>query len=105
MSFKDQLTADLDAVFFNTEEFADGATLTTGSGASAITTSISVFIDKGYRETQGVENYSISALCKTSDVTAVRPGDTVALAGITYKVLGPPEHSSDGTSTLYLTED
>jgi hypothetical protein len=102
MALKDQLLTDLTSVFFNTDEFATSATFTRGTTAPA---TINVILDKGYQATEGAENYAITALCKTSDVVAAKAGDTLVIGSITYKVLGPAEHTADGTSLLYLTED
>lgn len=81
MSFKDQLTADLDAVFFNTEEFAETATY---NG-----TAISAIWDDGAnlaRISEGVEAEAVIEV-KASDVPAPVLRDIVIRNGVTYRVL------------------
>lgn len=45
MSFRDSILADLDTVFFNSEEFADGATYTPVGGGDGV--AVTVLLEEG----------------------------------------------------------
>lgn len=80
-TFKQDILADLDDVFFDTDEFASAATF---KG----TTAINVIFTNAYRIVNDVESYGPQALCKTSDVSSAVHGNTLAVGGVTYYVIG-----------------
>ena len=102
MTLLNQILLDLDSTVFNQADTAREAIFTRGS-AAPVTTNVVVF--KNFQQTQGMENYQITALGKTAVFSAARAGDTLLINGITYKILGPAEHGGFGVTKLYLTED
>lgn len=108
MSFKDQLSKDLDDVFFNDTEFTDPATFTGIAGPVLI----SVYFDEeddvvfsGRGDLDSDVSASVpSVTCKSADVTDAEHGDTVEVNSTTYYVIDmdPP---FNGTRKLYLSKD
>jgi hypothetical protein len=52
----------------------------------------------------GVESTNPSALCKTSDVSATKHGDTLAISGKTYYIIGVQPDGA-GITRLILSEN
>lgn len=101
MTLAADLLTDL-TVFFNSDEFAVSATYTP-SGGSAKT--IKVIWDKDDAALMGMAGTRITCIAKTSDVSAAKPKETVAIGGTTYKIKEPPVHSTDGTTFIELGID
>lgn len=101
MTLAADILTDLTA-FFNTDEFAVSATYTPSGGAAK---TIKVIWDKDDAALMGMSGTLITLIAKTSDVSAAKPKETVAIGGTTYKIKEPPIHSTDGTSRLELTID
>lgn len=84
------------SVFFSTDDFAVAAT---HNG----TTTVNGIFDKLYLETDagigGVQGNQPVFVCKAADVSAVAHGDTLAISGTTYKVVGV---EPDGTGLVLL---
>ncbi|HIJ26196.1 MAG TPA: hypothetical protein HPP79_11020 [Gammaproteobacteria bacterium] len=82
MSFTEDLTP-----FFDTDDFADTATLTIGGGAGV---SINVIFNKEWdQERLGDAPFSgVSAVatCQSSDLDGVNSGDTLAISATTYTI-------------------
>lgn len=79
MTLKTDITADLDDVFFDTDEFAEEITY---NGAS-----INAIVEYGVNLTHG-ETAAAQAqiLVKKADVSAPQPRDTVVIGSTTYTV-------------------
>jgi hypothetical protein len=102
MTLKTDMIADLDNVFFNTDEFAVAAIYTPTGGTA---TSIKVLFHDEYDELSGVENYRYWIEAKTSDMPAAKIDEPIVIEGITYKIKEPPHHTDDGTSIIELKID
>ncbi|NJK40577.1 MAG: hypothetical protein HC934_02940 [Acaryochloridaceae cyanobacterium SU_2_1] len=87
--------------FLNTDEFAVEATLSINGVASTI----KVIFDLAYEFSSiDAEGRSITALAKSSDLTALRHGDTLIIAPNTYSVVGiQPE--AEGTFTELILKE
>lgn len=101
MTLAADLLTDL-TVLFNTDEFAVSATYTPSGGTA---TTIKVIWDKDDGAVLGMAGTLITVVAKTSDVSAAKPKETIAIGGTTYKIKEPPIHSTDGTTRLKLTID
>lgn len=95
---------DLD-VFFNTDEFAQGAIYTRYGYAP---TTIRVIFDRTTADSEGqgmsIENNQPSVLTKSSNVLYASNRDTLALNGITFKVVDKDEDGT-GLATLRISKD
>lgn len=101
-TFLDQTLDDLSVFFDVTGGFAKNATYTPAGGAS---TTIPVIFDQDDLSEMGMESSRLYCEAKTSDVIAAKPGDTIVIAGTTYKIKDPPRHTANGTSEIELTID
>lgn len=101
MSLGNLITSDLD-IFFSSDGFAVQATY---EGRI-----INVIFDSEYQALEmlgggvGVESSSPSALCKTSDVSNAKHGDTLTISGTTYYVTGV-QPDGTGITRLLLSKD
>lgn len=100
MTLKDTIEADLN-VFFDTKDFAQSATYTPAGGQAK---TINCIFDDAFAAVQGVESSDPQVLVKDSDVIDVKHGDTLAVAGTTYKVRGIHPDGT-GITTLILSKD
>jgi hypothetical protein len=89
------------AAMLNTD-IAKDASYTPTTGAAK---SIRVFYNKQDGSLLGLEGYHIWIEALTSDMSAAKPGETVTVEGVTYKIKAPPVHDGDGMSTIELSED
>ncbi|MCK9570061.1 hypothetical protein M0R72_14050 [Candidatus Pacearchaeota archaeon] len=96
------LLDDLSIFFDATSGFAVPAIYTPAGGAPQ---SINVIFDKEAAPEIDMIASRIYCEAKTSDVIAAAPGDTIKIAGVTYKIKDPPHHTATGTSYLELTID
>jgi hypothetical protein len=94
------MAADLDSVFFNTDDFAESCTYTPAAGSAVV---ISVIFDKLYDGQSGVGSFRYFCTAKTADVSAAKPGETMVIGGVTYKIKDPPHNTNDGTSEIELS--
>lgn len=89
------------STFYSTDDFAVAATLT----HDGVSTSINVLFSNPFRamnpETGALETTAPMARCKTSDVSASVQGDTLAIAGTTYYVIGI-QPGEDGLETVLI---
>ena len=101
-TFLEQMVDDL-AVFFDvTGGFAQNAVYTPAGGAAA---TIPVIFDRDEIPEMGMESARLYCEAKTTDVSAAKPGDTLVIDSVTYKILNPPRHSASGISEIDLTID
>lgn len=101
-SFAQSLIDDLDVFFDPSGGFAVTAVYTPAGGAAR---NINVIFDKdAMPELEMIAN-RLYCEAKTSDVIAAAPGETIQIAGVTYKIKEPPHHTATGTSTIELTID
>lgn len=101
MTLKTQITTDLD-VFLNDDEYADEGTYTPTVGA-AVTGN--VILDQDYDGSEGVGSYRYFAYAKASFLGSAKPGDSVAIDGVTYKVKNPPDVDGTGMCIVELSID
>jgi len=97
MSFIDNLARDLDQVFFNTDEFADGTSHSSGMYRG-------IFMSKSEVVLDGVVTYVPSVTLKSSDSANIANGDTVSVNGKPYTVVDRVSQHTD-IETLYLSTD
>ena len=87
MSLLDIIDNDLDAVYFNTDDFAKDATWTPDGGSA---TAIKVIFDDEYTGTNigtgEIDNADPMVRIKSSTVSAVSQGDTIIVDTVTYYV-------------------
>ena len=100
--FAQQLIDDLDIFFDPTGGFAVTAVYTPAGGTPR---NINILFDKEAMPEMGMIANRIYCEAKTSDVIVSAPGDTIQIAGVTYKIKEPPHHTAAGTSLLELTID
>lgn len=99
MTLKDQIAADLAAVFYATDDFADAGTYTPVGGSPVACTVLvnhDVLIQAdGYDVSVATLGTTISAM--VAEVGTPARGDTIALAsGTTYTVQRIERYSEDG---------
>lgn len=88
-----------------------GADITVGDPEPTATpeypepSTIMVLFDKIDGAMLGMEGTLITVTAKTADVAAAKPGETLAINGVTYKIKSPPVHDAHGTTTIDLTID
>jgi len=87
------LIGDLD-IFFNSEEFAEEATLVGGEKIKVL------FNRNAEVGLMGIESAKIIIEAKTSDVVSLITGDWIAIGEILYYVI---KNEPDGTGVSYLT--
>lgn len=77
------------ATFVSTDEFGDAATYTlAGGGVTALSGIFSTPWAEGHRNTPGLATAKPEFVCRTADLPAgAKPGDTLAVAGFTHRVL------------------
>jgi hypothetical protein len=102
MTLATQLLSDLAAAFFNSDEFAVSAALTSGG----TTRTIAVIFDAPTRVIDPVTGIAVeirdySCLAIATDVAAVIHGDTIVINGVTYAITGV-EPDGTGVTTLIL---
>lgn len=93
MTLRDQIAADLPAIFYNEDEHAEQATY---NGASIL-----VVEDGGQSRTTNVPGVYVPGMSirvMATDVPAAKPGDKVLLRAVTWYVATPP--ISDGGEWL-----
>lgn len=83
MTFKTQLAADLDTVFFNADEFADAATYTPHSGAAQPVTLVRSEEDQSLTDPEAPGD-SMIVLARVSEITTPARGDIFMIAGETW---------------------
>ena len=66
---------------------------------------IKVIFDKDYDPLSGVGGFRYHCLAKTADVLNAKPGETLVIDSVTYKIKEPPHHTGDGTSEIELSSD
>lgn len=98
------LTADLDIYF---ADFGAAASYTPSGGQAA---ALKVIFDNAHQTLDmlgggvGFESAGPQALCKTSDVSTAKHGDTIVVSSKTYYVTGV-EPDGIGLTKLLLSED
>lgn len=93
---------DLDVFFDVTGGFAREAIYIQSGYAPTV---IPVLFDQIDGAMLGMEGTLITVTAKTADVAAAKPGETLAINGVTYKIKSPPVHDAHGTTTIDLTID
>lgn len=83
MTFKTQLAADLNNVFFNTDEFAESITYTPAGGTAKTITAICNVEDPA-SQTPAPPGDSMIILARSSEVTAPGRGDTYTIDTVTW---------------------
>ncbi len=101
-TFLDQTLDDLDIFFDVTGGFAQNAVYTPAGGSAAV---IPVIFTRDEIPELGMESARLYCEAKTTDVAAAKPGETIVINGVTYKILNPPRHSANGTSEIDLSID
>ena len=101
-TFLDQTMDDLSVFFDVTGGFAQNAAYAQ-EGAAA--TTIPVIFDNIEAPELGMESASIICQAKTVDIAAAKPGETLTIGGVTYKILNPPRHNTGGISEIDLSID
>ena len=96
MTLRADILTDLDTIL-STDDFAVVATLSGGS-------TINVIFDNPYFDVLAVESRDPSAVCKTSDVTALVHGSTLVIDSITYYIT-EKEPTGYGTTLLRLSKE
>jgi hypothetical protein len=87
MTLASQIASDLDAVFFNTDDFATAVTYTHAGGSAQ---SIKALIDYGNPSPmEGMDALNTDAMMdiKVSDVPVVTPGDAIVIGAGTWNVI------------------
>lgn len=102
MSFKDQITQDLDNVFFNTDEFAVSATFRSESIIVDFKEKDDVIFDSDLGS--DVSSSVPTALCKSADVADAEHGDELVIFGVAYYIIDM-DPAVDQTRKLYLSKD
>ena len=88
-----------------------GKTITDNSNTATITpespvpVTIKVIYNKEYDALSNVGGFRYLCLAKTADVLSAKPGETMVINSVTYKIKEPPHHTGDGTSELELSID
>jgi len=85
MPLIDQISADLDAVFYNTDEFAETITLN-GVTVSALVGDI----DNTTEQSLNVHGAELSCCVRVSEVASVVNGQSAIVRGVNYRVIGDP---------------
>lgn len=86
---------DDDDIFFDTDDFAEVATLADGS-------TINVIPSREYVETLGVENCDLTIVVKEADAENLSHGDEIIIDGITYTIRAK-QQQDDGSVVVGLT--
>jgi hypothetical protein len=96
------LTDDLNAVFFDVNEFATSFTLTPASGPAVVLKGIfdAAPVDQSVGA-YGLESSGPQLVCASSDVPANWRGAAIAINGTAY-VITKPEPDGTGMTTLHL---
>ena len=97
-------TSEIDALF---DPILTVDAIYTPSGGTAKT--IKVVFESEYLSVQvvgdvGVESASPAAYCKSADIIGVQHGDTLAISGTTYNIIGI-QPDGTGMTTLILSKD
>ncbi len=95
MTLKDRIAADLESVFYNTDEFAVAAEYTPASGTKR---DIRVVADYGDGdEYRGADSYGVRCTMRirTSEVAQPARSDRVTINGVSWIVIGA-DPSDDG---------
>ncbi len=110
-TFKEQMTNDLSAVFYNSDEFAFDAIYTPVKWAPGDpeTVSCSIHIDhdvlvqaEGYDA--GVRTMGTTISAQVVDVGTVNKGDTFKVAGTTYTAQRVDRYSEDGLEVTVVVK-
>lgn len=97
--------SDIDNLLFT--DYAVDAVYTPQGGQAA---SIKVIFDNEYQAIEmlgagvGVESTSPAAICKTTNISSAKHGDTLAVGGKTYYISGV-QPDGTGITRLLLSED
>jgi len=89
MTLKDQMAADLAAIFYNTDDFAESVTYTPADATPAKT--ISAIIDYGQGdEYKGADSYGVRAVIRVQASEIAQPArkDEVTIGTDTWVVIG-----------------
>lgn len=105
MTLQSVIQNDIDNLLFT--DSAVDAVYTPQGGQAA---SIKVIFDNQYQTIElldggvGVESTSPSILCRTSDISGVKHGDTLVISGTTYYITGV-QPDGTGITRLMLSKD
>lgn len=100
MTFKDDLTTDLD-IFLNSNEFAVDVTFNAATIRGIFDNEFIALLE---REGIGVEGAGPQCLFKTSDVSTAIHGDTMTIESIVYNIIGI-QPDGTGLTRILLSED
>ena len=104
MTLAADMITDL-ATFYSSDDFAVSATLTVGSTVTTPKVIFSAPFSGVNVATGEIETTAPQARGKTSDLTTVVHGSTLAVGGVTYKVIGK-QPTEDGLEiVLVLSKD
>lgn len=101
-TFLDRVLDDLAVYFDVTGGFAQNAVYTPDGG---VATTIPVIFDNIEVPELGMESAQIGCQAKTTDVAAAKPGETITIGGVTYKIKNPPRHNTGGITDIDLSID
>jgi hypothetical protein len=104
MTLASDMITDL-ANFYSTDDFAVSATLTVGSTVTTIKVIFSAPFSAMSPASGRIETTQPEARCKTSDVTTAVHGSTLAIGGVTYKVIGKQPQEDSLETVLILSGD
>ena len=91
-----------------------GKTITDNSNAATATAlipatpapvTVRVIFSKEYDAMSNVGGFRYYLLAKTSDFATAKPGETIEINSVTYKIKAPPHHTGDGMSEIELSID
>lgn len=98
------ITDDTFAIDLNTTDLDITVAATTATPSYPDAVSTNVLFNKADGALFGMEGTRIWIEGKTSVFASAKPGETIAIGGVTYKIKGPPIHA-DGTSKIELSID
>jgi hypothetical protein len=88
VTLPEQIRADLDAAY-SLDEFAESVTL----NGTPVTALIGV-PDETSEQQPAVSNVGLTVSLRVSEVPTITGGDRLVVRGVTYRVLGYPQHDS-----------
>lgn len=83
-------------------DLGKSASYTSSGGTS---TSIRVLFHRDYAPELGIEGHHVWIEALTSDVSTAKPGESITVDGITYKIKSPPQREDDLMSLIELSLD
>jgi len=83
----------------------NAATATALVPATPAPVTVNVIFNKEYDAMSNVGGFRYYVLGKTSNFATSKPGETIVIDSVTYKIKGPPHHTGDGTSEIELSID